>query len=346
MKSAGKKPGFRDYMQSLKLLSSPRGVNSSSLFMIYGKAPWLAQEAVRTLRVTARKNELATAIIEGKDITEGLLSQICSQSSLFEPATLYIVNKAEQSKLLITALSTDGGAELANKIALVFTGERLPAALNPLLSAKTTVDVPCYAPWPNEMMKAVEAFAEIEGLKIDHGGLQVILETLGNDLQKIKNELVRISLHFGENTATLTRGEIAPFLGALKEEDVYQLDRYLLEKKWALAHSLVISLIDRGEKPLSILAMLTNHCRNVLNVCDGKAKGYTDAEVSARSRLPAFIMKTYLQAGRHASVTGYTAALAACHRADRKLKSTPVEESLLLGQIINHLGVSPPPAGH
>jgi DNA polymerase-3 subunit delta len=332
-----KKPGFRDYLQALKQMGSSRTVAASGIFIIYGKAPWLVQEAVRTLRTTARRDDLATAAVEGKDVTEGLLSQICSQSSLFEPATLYIVNKAEQAKILLSALANDPGGELANKIALVFSGDKVPAAVSALLTAKSTVDVPCFAPWPNEMPKAVEAFAEIEGLKIDQGGIQVILETLGNDLQKIKNELVRISLHCGAAKSQLTRAEIAPFLGALKEEDVYQLDRYLLDRKWAMAQSLVVSLIDRGEKPLSVLAMLTNHCRNVLNVADGRSKGFTDHEISERSRLPAFIMKNYLQAGRHAPVASYTAALAACHRADRLLKSTPVGESLILGQVIAHL---------
>lgn len=339
-----KKPGFRDYIQALKLLGSDRGVNNNHFFFIYGKAPWLEQEAVRTLRQSALRNDLATATLEGKEVSENMLNQMFSQSSLFEPATLYIINKAEQAKPLLSALTPGKGKEstseneIANKIVLVFSGDKMPAAIAPLLSQKGSVDIPCFAPWPNEMPRAIENFAELEGLRIDNDGIQAILETLGNDLQKIKNELVRIALHYADEAEkTLTRSDIAPFLGALKEEDIYQLDRYLLEKKWALAHALIVSLLERGEKPLSVLAMLSNHCRNVLNICDGMAKGFTASEISARTRLPQFIMKNYLQAVKGVPVSGYNAALAACHRADRTFKSRPLDQSLVLAGIISHL---------
>jgi DNA polymerase-3 subunit delta len=330
----GKKPGFADYIAALKLLKSGKLLSEKSVVLVYGKSPWLVQEAVQTIRHTARKSDYAIAALEPKELTDAKLTDIFGQSSLFEASTLYIVNKADQAKLLLAKLAKSETNQLSNKLVLVMSADRVPAGLTKSLAAESFIDTPCFPPWPNEMAKAVTAFAGFEGLNIDHSGIQVILDTVGNDLQKVKNELVRMAQHLGPIEKVLSKDDIAPFLGALKEEDIYQLDKYLLDKKWPLATSLIFQLIERGEKPLSVLAMLTNHCRNVLNVCDGISKGFTPFEIGSRTRLPSFIMKTYLQSARSVRVPAYTKALSTCHYADRTFKSSTIDERLVLGQIV------------
>jgi len=330
----GKKPGFTDYISSIKQLKSVKLLADRNVVLIYGKSPWLVQEAVQTLRHTARKSDYAISALESKELTESKLTDIFGQSSLFETSTVYIVNKADQAKLLLAKLAKPDTNQFANKLVLVMSADRVPAGLSKCLPSATTIEVPCFPPWPNEMAKAVSSFATFEGLNIDSGGVQVILETVGNDLQKIRNELLRMSQHLGPVEKVLGKDDIAPFLGAMKEDDIYQLDKYLLDKKWPLATSLIFQLIERGEKPLSVLAMLANHCRNVLNVCDGISKGFTPFEIGNRTRLPAFIMKTYLQSARSVRVPAYTKALATCHHADRTFKSSTIDERLVLGQIV------------
>ncbi len=330
----GKKPGFSDYVSALKLLKSGKFLAECNVILLYGKSPWLVQEAVQTVRQTARKSDLAIAALEPKEITEGRLTDMFGQSSLFESSTLYIVNKADQAKLLIAKLAKTDISQITNKLVLVMSADRIPAGLTKSLAGNACTEVPCFPPWPNEMARAIQSFASFEGLNIDSGGIQVILETVGNDLQKVKNELVRMSQHLGPVEKVLTKDDIAPFIGAMKEDDIYQLDKYLLDKKWPLATSLIFQLIERGEKPLSVLAMLANHCRNVLNVCDGISKDFTPFEIGSRTRLPAFIMKTYLQSARSVRVSAYTKALSTCHLADRTFKSTAIDERLVLGQIV------------
>jgi len=330
----GKKPGFADYITALKQFKSNKILGEHNIFIIYGKSPWLAQEAVQTIRHSARRCGFAISGLEPKELTESKLTDIFGQSSLFEASTLYIVNKADQAKLLLAKLAISDITQLSNKLVLVLSADRIPASLAKLSAGHSVVEIPCFPPWPNEMAKAVASLAGIDGLNIDNSGIQVILETIGNDLQKIKNELTRISQHQESGGKALTRDQIAPFLGAMKEEDIYQLDKYLLEKKWHLATSLLFQLIERGEKPLSVLAMLANHCRNVLNVCDGISKGFTPLEIGNRTRLPTFIMKTYLQSARSVHVPAYAKALSTCHHADRTFKSSAIDEKLVLGQIV------------
>jgi DNA polymerase-3 subunit delta len=330
----GKKAGFSDYLSALKLIKSGKLLSERNIILLYGKSRWLVQEAVQTIRQTAKKSDYAIAALEPKELTESRITDIFGQSSLFEASTLYIVNKADQAKLLLTKLAKADTSQLSNKIVLVMSADRVPAGLTKSLAGSTFTEVPCFPPWPNEMGKAISSFAAFEGLNIDNGGIQVILETVGNDLQKIKNELVRMSQHLGPIERVLSKDDIAPFLGAMKEDDIYQLDRYLLDKKWPLATSLIFQLVERGEKPLSVLAMLANHCRNVLNVCDGISKGFTPVEIGSRTRLPAFIMKTYLQSARNVRVPAYSKALSTCHQADRIFKSRAIDERLVLGQIV------------
>lgn len=328
------KPGFLKFVAVLKQLHSPRTIENTNLFVTYGKSSWLVQESVRALRATAKKAGIAIAALEGKELNDGKLTDIFLQSSLFEPSTLYIINKADQAKTLIARLADANIAELTNKLVLVMSSDRIPAALAKISTSSQALEIPCFPPWPNEMPKAIEAFAAIEGINLDSGAVHALLEFVGHDLQILKNEIVRLALHFGAEKKTLSRNEIAPLLGVLKEDDIYQLDRHLLEKKWSLANSLLIDLINRGEKPLSVLAMLSNHCRNVLNICDGISKGLTPVEISNRTRLPAFILKNYLQSARSVRVPAYEQALTACHHADRTLKSAPIDGTLLLSQVI------------
>ena len=192
-------------------------------------------------------------------------------------------------------------------------------------------------PWPNEVPQVIQAFAAGFGLNLDAEARQTMIEANGNDLIKHRHELNKIALLQGEKKGILTKEDIAPLLGLLRQDDSFQLDRLLIQRQWPEAHALADALIARGEKALGIVAILANHCRNVIRIEAALTSGCSPSNLHTEVRLPPFMLKAYIPFATRADIPRYIQALRLCQKADMALKSTPVSESLLVAQVIEAL---------
>lgn len=337
-KQISRKSSFKDYLHTLKELRSTK----SPLIGIYGSSEFLIETALDAIRSQAKECSAEIAFIEGGALNEEKMEAIVHQTSLFEPVTYYIIRRTEQAKNLSKLLKNLPSQKLhqswVHRLILVWSGGDPTATVATELKRLQTLIVPCMEPWPNEMPQVIQMYANALGLKLRPDAIHALIEANGTDLIRQRHELNKIAFIKHNAEAPLSKEDLVPLIGILREDDAFQLDRLLVQENWEGAQALLSSLLHRGEKPLGILSILANHCRNILKINNALSQGIPPSALSHETRLPPFILKNYLPMAGRANEHRYIKALELCYEADVFLKTQPVDESVVLGKVIQTLG--------
>jgi DNA polymerase III delta subunit len=336
-KNRSNKASFKDYLHHIHEL----GATKSPLIGLFGSSEFLIEAALDAIRSRAKEDSAEITFIEGGSLNEEKLEALVRQTSLFEPVTYYIVRRAEQAKTLSKILKNifpqKPHQNSPHRLIFVWSGVDPTAAVATELKRLQTFMVPCMEPWPNEMPQVIQMYATALGLKMRSDAVYALIEANGTDLIKHRHELNKIAFIKHNIEAPLSKEDLVPLLGILREDDAFHLDRLLIQENWEGAQALLDSLLDRGEKALGILSILSNHCRNILKIHNAISQGFPPSALSQETRLPTFILKNYLPMAGRANTLRYIRAIEMCNKADISLKSQPTDESILLGRIIQTL---------
>ena len=157
------------------------------------------------------------------------------------------------------------------------------------------------------------------------------------------DEIMRLALIFapsdGSAAAPIAAAAIAPSLGMLREDFVFELDNLLVARQYGKAQALLTGLLQRGESALALLGILARHCRMAIRVHEAQrgGRGANPRDLATELRLPFNVVKGYTQYVAKSSPRTFAAVLGICQEADIKLKSSGADEELVLGRVIERL---------
>lgn len=337
-----KKAVFRDWQTAAGTIGHGERIAIGKGFLcVYGTSEYLLNHTVDLVRRRAAAAGWAMTSFEAPTLQAATFGNLLGQASLFEPATAYIIRRAEQLKSLGTLLKAVKGKDPTNNL-LVFVhkGEAPLAATKTELERLGAIAIPCFDPYPNEVPMLARQMAKAHGLNLAASATDFLMESTGADLAKLDNELLKLALVFAaraDDGQEIAATELAPHLGMLREDDAFQLDRLLLARQTAKAHALAGALLRRGEKGLALLGILASHCRNALRCIELQAKGVPASELPAAMRLPPFIAKNYAQALRGVDPSRYARCLGRIQEADVFLKTSGLSEDNCLAYVLEAL---------
>lgn len=324
-------------------LASGTSPDKGRLYLAYGSCDALIIETSRKLSECAIENGAVVTAVEAAQITESSLTSMLQQGSLFDPVNLYLIRRCEAAKNIVKSIACIKQARRSpNSLCFIYFGENPPVPLKSLFVEQKAALIPCYQPWPNEITQVIGYFAQSLKLKLTNDGTQALISANGDDLALNLNELRRLKCIFGDRSRALSANDLAPHLNGMRSDEAAQLERLLLQEQWAKAHALSSQLLNRGERALPILAILTSHIRTTLKLHAAISKGNkTPAGLAQTAQVPPFVIKNYLPlVQRVKNPSSYRAALAECHHADVLLKSRRCHEDLVLASIIDALAMT------
>jgi DNA polymerase III delta subunit len=345
----GRKHTYQDYVAAMAGLADAvkRGALPPVLF-IHGASDFLIAKTVKVVREHWQgRGDLQT--LDAVELDESKLAALMGQSSLFDPASLFVIRRLEQAKSagkwLKSARPAQGGG--VNHLCFVQEGGTLPAGVKAELTRLEAYELPCVEPWPNELTPLIGAMARRAGLPLQQDAVQLLLEAVGADLTKLENEITRLALIFAAPPAAepqaippFAAAALAPMLGMLREDFVFELDNLLLQRQYAKAQALLTGLLQRGESALALLGILARHCRLAIRVHEAQRRAgrpLNPRDVAADLRLPFGVARSYTQYVAKAKPRTFAAALTLCQETDQQLKSSGIAEELLLGRAIEAL---------
>lgn len=322
-----KKPGYLSFKEDLDRLLS--GLCSEkppfNLYFFDFKDAYFETFITRKLK----KAGYTIIRLEQEAVSKGRWFEL-QMPSLFQEKQIFIIRKIKAS-----FLEDFLNLQVKSKViypAIFFLDEKLGK-----LEKKLNSSSQCYLSAPKikpyEMHHAIVHLAKELGLLLEDSLIRYLADSF-MPLSQLDAQLSKLSLFDELKQKKITYDIATRYINILPSEEVFQIDRLLLEQKQAEASALVFRLLKDGESPLSILGVLARYFRLCLQLHGLKNMMPID-NIATRLSLPLFVVQSYIKACTHISPASCKRALIKCASADEFFKSRSICPQVLLEEILD-----------
>ena len=191
---------------------------------------------------------------------------------------------------------------------------------------KSTSVVSCDAPKPAELEDWVSEQAFERELPLSREGVRYVVAEFGSDLRRLLNELEKLSLYGGGEKMDVET--IATVLGRGKAQSIFKFVDAVGAGKSAVALTQLGRLLEEGEPPLKILA-LVDRLIGQLRVAH-ELSGQRGTNLAQALGVPPYAARSIADAARRFDGARLNRALKTLADTDRILKSSAVPARLVL----------------
>lgn len=213
-------------MSAEKIIAEWKQKKFKPVYWLEGEEPFFIDEVVNYAEhkiLTESEASFNLSIFYGKDADWASVVNACMGYPMFGERKVVVLKEAQQMKD-VEKLENYIQKPLASTVLVVsYKEKKLDARTKfskavkqhgELLSTKKIYESQL-PEWTKEM---VEGF----GLKINHTALLLLVDHIGNDLSRLKNEVEKISVNLS-NRKTITEDDIENYVGVSKEFNVFEL---------------------------------------------------------------------------------------------------------------------------
>lgn len=239
------------------------------LLYLHGDEPYLMEKLVRRLLDTLVPPDLRDFNVEvfyGNEHSGGEIVEAAATLPMFADWRAVLVKKADA----LSAASLEVLAGYIDKpspsTCLVFLGEKIDQRKKFFTEFKKRGElVECRRLYENQLAAFIKAEASARGKRIEGAAAEMLIYLVGNNLQEIVSEVEKAALYAGERD-TVTARDIREIASDTRVNSVFELADSLGEKKIDRALRSLDTLLEGGEAPLLVLAMITRHYRQLWKV--------------------------------------------------------------------------------
>jgi len=134
-------------------------------------------------------------------------------------------------------------------------------------------------------------------LSISANALKKLVELAGSDLQSIVSEVEKLRLYAGEEK-TMPDSVVEDLLLASRQHGIFELTGAIGRRDRRAALQLLANLMESGEAPLGILAMIARHYRQLFIAKDLLESGKPVGEIAAAAQIPPFVLDDFVRQAR------------------------------------------------
>ena len=173
------------------------------------------------------------SVFYGKDANMEDVLNACRRYPVFSDKQVVIIKEAQQMRD-IEKIESYLNAPLASTILLIAYKEKTfdkRKAFGKSLHKKATV-LSTKKLYDNELPQWVASMVKQKGLEIEPKALQILIDHIGNDLQRMENEVEKVSLNL-KGRKKINEDDIEAFVGVSKEFNVFELQKAIISRDMA-----------------------------------------------------------------------------------------------------------------
>lgn len=328
------------------------------LHIFYGRDDFSQREALNALKQRLDTDGLLasnTTLVDGRTVTPGELLALCQTVPFLSAHRLIIVegllgrfeppaSRGRRGRRQVTrenlapwqALS-DGLAAMPESTSLVLRdGEVQPhnplfRLLQPLAEVRefralARGDVPGW----------IVQRARQSGLTIAPRAVALLASLVGNDLWTLSNELDKLAAY--ADGRQVEEEDVRALVSSIREANVFAMADALTEGRREDAAGLIRRLLEEGESPQRLLAVVARHYRQLIVAKDLLAGGLPPPQIGARLGVPGFALERILQQVPRYSMARLRAAMGRILEADLSIKRGLCDEETALHLLVQDLG--------
>ena len=175
------------------------------------------------------------------------------------------------------------------------------------------------------------------GKKITSGDMSYFIGRIGNDMNNIYNELMKLIAYIGENEI-VTREAIEAVGTVVIEDKIFDMVGAVASKQTDKAIKLYGDLLALREAPLKILALMGRHFSIMLTVCDMKESGKNNGEIASRLSLYPRYVQNYVSQAQAFGKKDIESAIKDCVEAEEAIKTGSMEDKYAVELLIVKYG--------
>lgn len=184
---------------------------------------------------------------------------------------------------------------------------------------------------PSEGLAWVRKCFSREGKTIEDGVSEKLLELIGTSLGSLQQAVIQLCLYGGDRTE-ISLSDLDSLFIKVSEENVFAVVESLFSEDVSVLHRSLDRLLQSGEPPLKILALIYRHLSILFSLRFGKR-----GETWRSFRMPPGFRRLYEeQAGRYGARLNF-GLLRPMAEADLALKGSPLPNSLILKSCVEQI---------
>lgn len=161
---------------------------------------------------------------------------------------------------------------------------------------------------------------------------QLLADLIGPQLGVLANALEKVALYAGEKM-TISTEHVEACVAATRVNSIFELTDALGRREVAKCALLSRNLVESGESPMVVLAMVARQLRQLLQLRQLRSQGKSGSELSQALGVAPFVADTLDTQAKRFSDNGLIQSLAAVARADAALKSSGVSGAATLDRL-------------
>lgn len=273
------------------------------LYYLYGDEPYLMETAVRRLverLVTPDMRDFNLNVFYGTDCRGGEIAEAAATLPMFAPWRVVLVKKADALPAAAHELLLSYLQGPSSSTCLVFQGEKIDQRKKFFSEIKKHGElVEFKRPYENQLPAFIRAEATARGKRIEPAAADMLVYLVGNNLQELVSELEKAVLYAGGRDQ-ITAADIREIVSDTRVNSVFELADALGDKGVDRALRSLETLLQGGEAPLLVLAMITRHYRQLWKVRELLDRKTPQPEIGKAAGIaPYFLQGIVRQAGNY-----------------------------------------------
>ena len=322
---------YGDLKQAIKSGKIP------SLLLLFGEENYFVTEAVRLVTdavVPAESRDFNLAVFHGRGLQPRELLEQAQTFPVFSPRRLVLLKNveevpAEQLEHLLPYLE-----DPVPETVLLVAGGKLDTRRKFFKKFKEVgVFIEFKRVYDNQLPNFIRDLAKQRDVGFTAAALALFCKRVGTNLSEASGELEKLISYMGDRSL-IEEDDVAAVVTDARVESVFDLTDALGEGRRAEALRLLGRLLDEGQAPLMVLAMLTRHFRQLWKTKELVDRDTPQKDISRRVGISPYFLKGLIRQSSYYGPAEYRLFFERFLETDLALKSSGGDPRALLEGLI------------
>lgn len=306
----------------------------SPVYLFYGEEDFLIEEATDAVIEAALTTQERGFNLDKMYGAEADPRDVISHASSFPMMSeRRVVVVREVEKLAQPELLADYIENPLASTCLVLTSSKPDFRRKPFVTAKKHAFVlECKPLWDNQIPSWVARRVKKSGREISPEAASLLPAYLGSSLRDIVNALEKVYLYTGDRKM-ISADDVTAVVGVSREFGVFELQWAIGMKETQKATDILHHMLEQGEQPVLIVAVLTRFFQTLWKLLDVRRRGVQGNQQYAQAGIFSYAEK-YSQAAGRFTMEEIEDAFIALAELDEQLKTSAGGPHLLLQAFI------------
>jgi len=327
------------------------------IYLIHGEEEFLRSESLLRMKAAVDSPDMAdlnTIRLDGRKTTLSELQHACDTVPFLAPRRLVIVDsllgrpgarggkraKPQNDYLQGVLLYLDQIPETTDLVLMeevrVKRGHPLHSKLQSLVKSNQASIELCERKRGSELVRWIEARIRAKGGQITRDTTQELMRTVGDNLRLLDQELEKL-VAYTAGKRPISPEDVQLLVPLARREKIWDMVDALGEGRGRRAIASLHRLLDDGDHPLYVLAMIVRQYRILLQVKDLTARGLRSSAIAKELKLRDFVVEKMVRQARRYSLPQLEAIYARLLATDLAIKTGQMDAVLALDVLVAEL---------